>query len=471
MAIYREYVQNSVDSFSSTCDIQDMKIEITLDRRERSVRIQDNGSGLTHKKSLQELLPIAKSDKNRESNRGFRGIGRLSGLAFSKSVVFTTRAKEEQQITRITWDGHALRNAISKRESIDLAIKECTTVEKFSSDEHPSHFFEVEIIGIERHAIGQVLNHDMVKNYISQVCPVPFLPDFPYATEVGEILRECKCPLEPKVILNGARIFRLHSKQLVFSESRYDFLSELETIRLSSADSDQPSAVVWITHSNYLGAIPKALGIRGIRAHAGNIQIGDETVFNHLFQEERFNSWCIGEIHILDHRIVPNGRRDYFEPGAHLRNLENQVSAIANQITVRCRTASHVRNQNKKFYATLQRLEDTYQLATSEYISNDCARNITKRSIDEICELRKYINSSKENALGEKTEEILKTLGDRFQKFSPRGGRPKGFKGIKASEIPVYRNVFSNLVQVVPSPQTAEKIIKAIIKEAQNIQN
>ena len=30
------------------------------------------------------------------------------------------------------------------------------------------------------------------------------------------------------------------------------------------------------------------------------------------FTEERFNRWCVGELHILDSRIVPNARLDYF---------------------------------------------------------------------------------------------------------------------------------------------------------------
>ena len=37
----------------------------------------------------------------------------------------------------------------------------------------------------------------------------------------------------------------------------------------------------------------------------GNIRVGDERVFDHLFEEERFNRWCVGEVHILDSRIIP----------------------------------------------------------------------------------------------------------------------------------------------------------------------
>ena len=38
-----------------------------------------------------------------------------------------------------------------------------------------------------------------------------------------------------------------------------------------------------------------------------------ENILQEIFKEKRFNSWCVGEIHILDNRIMANGRRDNFE--------------------------------------------------------------------------------------------------------------------------------------------------------------
>ena len=93
--------------------------------------------------------------------------------------------------------------------------------------------------------------------------------------------------------------------------------------------ADHPAAVAWLARTPYTGSIPARLGVRGLRARVGNMQIGTDRIFEHLFEEPRFNGWCVGEVHILDSRIVPNGRRDYFEPSPHLRNLENQLGAIA----------------------------------------------------------------------------------------------------------------------------------------------
>ncbi len=56
-------------------------------------------------------------------------------------------------------------------------------------------------------------------------------------------------------------------------------------------------------------------------------------VFWRIFSPEtRFNGWAVGEIHVVDRRIVPNGRRDHFEQNAHYTNLVNQLGPIAREI-------------------------------------------------------------------------------------------------------------------------------------------
>ena len=86
---------------------------------------------------------------------------------------------------------------------------------------------------------------------------------------------------------------------------------DFEKIAIPSIEGDRNAAIGWIAHSSYLGALLQKPSIRCMRVRVGNVQIGDETVLDHLFSETRFNRWCVSEIHILDPRIVPNARRDY----------------------------------------------------------------------------------------------------------------------------------------------------------------
>lgn len=109
------------------------------------------------------------------------------------------------------------------------------------------------------------------------------------------------------------------------------------------------AAIGWILHHGYMGAIPAETRFRGLRFRVGNIQVGEPVLLEDLFVESRFNSWSVGEIHILDPRIVPNGRRDHFEQNAHYLNVLNHLGPIAREISLRCRRSSMKRNWLKAF--------------------------------------------------------------------------------------------------------------------------
>ena len=350
LAIYREYIQNAADALSTAGNTPTGKVEINIDPSELRVRIRDNGPGLPHEAAPRALLPIARSQKRQGTDRGFRGIGRLSGLAFAESVTFLTRAQGDQPVTRIVWNGPKLRNCIRQIAETDRAIRECVVVETLPGTEYPAHFFEVEVSGVGRHAAGLILNRETVRTYIGEVCPVPMPSTFPFASEVETLFGQDESPLALNVIIDGelAPITRGYGQTIRFSQDREDRFTKLEAIHIPSADGNRSAALGWVAHSSYLGAIPKEVGIRGVRARVGNIQIGDESVFERLFPEERFNRWCVGEIHIVDSRIVPNGRRDYFEPGPHVRNLENRLGAVFRRTAARCRKASATRNSGRK---------------------------------------------------------------------------------------------------------------------------
>jgi len=108
-------------------------------------------------------------------------------------------------------------------------------------------------------------------------------------------------------------------------------------------------AVGWILHHNYLGAIPTKTGIKGFRVRSGDIQVGEDNLLDEIFPETRFNSWTVGEVHVVDKNIRPNGRRDNFEQNIHFLNMVNHLSVRGRDIAKRCRTSSIIRNRIKEF--------------------------------------------------------------------------------------------------------------------------
>src|SRR5438445_4969329 len=80
----REYIQNSADSIdvaivNRLIDRRSASIWITINGRERSIQVEDNGHGISNRNAEDRLGGIGTSEKDGKSLRGFRGIGRWGG--------------------------------------------------------------------------------------------------------------------------------------------------------------------------------------------------------------------------------------------------------------------------------------------------------------------------------------------------------------------------------------------------------
>src|SRR5262245_25216734 len=134
-------------------------------------------------------------------------------------------------------------------------------------------------------------------------------------------------------------------------------IKEVEFVEFADVDGGV-GAVGWIGHHDYVRSLPAALGVRGLRARYGDIQVGESNLFEDTFKEVRFNGWTVGELHILDRRIVPNARRDNFEVNHHYYNLLVQLGPLAAQITQRCRSSSVARNAEQIVRNALAAIKD-----------------------------------------------------------------------------------------------------------------
>ena len=467
LSMYREYIQNAADAVAASGLSGRARVEIAVDVSERRIRIRDNGPGLSREEALGRLLPIGRSDKTLGIDRGFRGVGRLAGLAFAKTVSFTTRAHGDQSVTRITWHSDRLPELTSTESELEEAILDCVDLETLPGSGHPEHFFDVELGGVARHSAGPLLNPEAVRDYVGEVCPVPMSSVFPFVDSVEGLFNGAEAPLELEVLLEGDPdpVKRPYGESIQLSTSRNAEFTEFQVIRIPSVDDTGEAAVGWVAHSSYQGAIPKEQRVRGIRARVGNIQIGGDAVFEHLFAEERFNRWCVGELHILDSRITPNARRDYFEPGPHLRNLENQLTPVLRSISTRCRRESTARNRARKTLSTLCDIEDLYALAISGYLTPEVSATLIRQALQEVEETRKGI--SKGN-LDNGTIGRLNSAEEKLNNFSV-GSEPQLFGEMPPEEAVAYQKVFGALATLLPSPASARELIELVFAEASTL--
>ncbi len=464
LAVYKEYIQNAVDSLAESSGSQPGEVRITIDASQSRISIRDNGAGLSRKQALRDLIPISRSRKEQNVNRGFRGIGRLAGLVFGESVSFYTRQKGDRKVFRVKWDGNLLESGVESEASIDEIISASVTAEWIDCDEYPEHFFEVEICGISRYAASKLLNIDEVRKYIGQVCPVPFDDQFTYRTAIESILKIDQRYSTINIYLSADEHFvtKPLKSALSFPNGDLEDIQELEKIHVPALSDDGFAAIGWIAHWAYSGALSKSMDVRGMRARIGNIQIGDEFVFDHLFAESRFNRWSIAEIHIIDPNILPNAKRDYFEPSPHLRNLENHLAAICRKLERRCRSASKLRNSKKKINQVSQDLTSSYELAASGYLSPSLVK-----AIKEEAELRiEALKDESQYADDEDTYALLCELEKSYKGLCNHQTNLNG--AAKDNESVPLSDVFSALVNVLPSHAVAHQTIESILSEIRN---
>lgn len=355
LTIYREYIQNAADAIDEArtgglyAESLIPRIDIQLDLSERTIRIRDNGTGVPSREFISRLAAIGGSQKRGKGQRGFRGVGRLSGLGYAQEVIFRSRSLGDTKIQEILWSGRKLRDVLRNpafEDDLAATVKEVAELSTSSGMGWPKHFFEVELRRVVRVRNDVLLNPEEIRNYLSQVAPVPFAPEFKHGAQIHEYLQSRGIDMGMEIHIAGEErpIYRPHQNKIKITDNLTDDLSSVELVEVPGVDGTV-EAIGWILHHSYFGGLPRASGVSGLRVRSGNIQVGNATIFESLFSEPRFNSWCIGEIHVLSDRIIPNGRRDDFEINTHHQNLISHAAAIASRLSKLCREKSILRNR------------------------------------------------------------------------------------------------------------------------------
>ena len=225
LSIYREYIQNSVDSIDqSTQAAENAVIKIDLDPFLKNVMIYDNGEGISADSAEKVLSSIGSSSKLGTKQRGFRGIGRLGGIAFAKKVVFKTTAKGESTVSTQEWDCEGLRKYLRSPEHTSMTIEELfSEVSTFSQDSvdelTDTSFFEVHLLDVESFR-NYIFDIQRIKKYLVQVAPLPFAPEgFSFHDEIHIFLSE-NVPQygEYKITVNDDQLFRPYKDELTITE-------------------------------------------------------------------------------------------------------------------------------------------------------------------------------------------------------------------------------------------------------------
>jgi molecular chaperone HtpG len=399
LSIYREYVQNAADAIEEANALglvsrrETGRVDIRIDADKRAVRIRDNGTGISKSAFTRTLVALGASRKRGTKARGFRGVGRLAGLGYCQELTFRSRFDGEREISEMRWDCRRLKSILrdaSFSGDVEDLIREVVRVHHHVAQGADRHFFEVELSGMVRHGDDRLVNSEAVRDYLSQVAPVPLSPSFKVGKKIDETLRD-------KVNLGSVHIylkdedqplFRPHQDTFQARKGVTDQFRDVQFYEIQGRDGE-PAAVGWVLDHGYFGAIDSTASIKGLRLRSGNMQVGEWNVLDELFIEPRFNSWAVGEFHVLDDRILPNGRRDHFEQNVHFSNLLSQLRPIAEDLSRRCRHSSIRRNVSRQFDLLSEQVAHNLSVITQGAIGPSDRKRLERETSKEFKRMEK----------------------------------------------------------------------------------
>ena len=122
IVIFREYVQNSIDSFGkleAEGESEGLYSKIWMDNE--TLYFLDNGKGIESGCFLDEMQKIAYSEKRKTKNIGYKGIGRLSGLPYCESLTFFNIISfKDKKYQKYCLDGNLYKEFKAKLHDMDI---------------------------------------------------------------------------------------------------------------------------------------------------------------------------------------------------------------------------------------------------------------------------------------------------------------------------------------------------------------
>lgn len=403
LMVYREYIQNAVDSIDIAVQEGELhfgegRISILISGLNRSVSIEDSGGGLSETNAKRVLLDLGCSPKDGSGQRGFRGIGRLGGLAYCDLLRFETRSSDEKKVTIVEWDKRLLDDLakqINRKTSLVDIVNNITRIfTRKATEKDPQHFFRVQMENVQKFHSDKLMNTKMIKEYLSQVAPVPYdNTKFSFAERLDKYFSVISGYKGYNISINGERILRPYSNKIQISDGVTDEIGDIECFEFSTTDG-KPLALGWYAKTNFKASLPSQVTMRGIRVRHGNLEVGDEYFLSPFFTERRFATWNIGEIQFCDHKVRPNARRDGLEQTSEYERFLEQASLLGRRLSGFCRKYSIDRSQKQRIENKIGEIELLLN-RTFLFINREHHEKLTNMVSQELDKLAPLIENGK----------------------------------------------------------------------------
>lgn len=359
-SIYREYIQNAADQIDIARE-QHLEeddyysVHVRIFRNERKIIIEDTATGVRHEdKNL--LLDIGASSKERGRRKGFRGIGRIGGIGYCKTITFETTAKGEKFKTTVIWDAAKMNEIIddeSDNHDAGEVIDLCTKLKVEETESLDSHYFKVILEGVTK---DELLAVEDIKEYLSMVAPVDYPTSFlRFSSKIKDYVKSHNLELDVYNVFVGdeygeEQIYKKYTTKIVNNkDGDYD----IRDIKFFSRDDTQGNLMYWgwYSISELKGVIQSYNPAYGMRLRCKNIQLGNAETCKTFYLAEgdkRFAQYFYGELHVEGENLLPNARRDYLKENNERTEFERLVREDFLVLKELCKDASDTRSSMNK---------------------------------------------------------------------------------------------------------------------------
>ena len=218
-----------------------------------------------------------------------------------------------------------------------------------------------------------------------------------------------------------------------------------------------------------------------------NIQIGDESAIGSpkFFKESRGSGYFIGEVFAIDKDLIPNARRDYFNPNPAAKQFEDSLHYFFNkELYDLYHYASKVRSAQRTV-SNFQKKEEEYneKAANAGFIDSEEKENAEKELNEErqkaVKAEKEIENRKKESEGNEIYQRVFAAIEDTYKRDSsqkknekkdPKKGKnqnkylTQGLSKYKGKDQKLIAKIYGIIKNILPKDM-ADLVIQKIQEE------
>lgn len=387
--IYREYLQNALDSINDAVkcgvlkQVKDGRVSINISKDD--ITIEDNGTGISSDKAVKYLTDIANSFKDGVDTAGLYGVGRLSGGGYCELLEFETTYTGENVATIVSIDTKILRQLIEKKAteiSAEKAMRDICSTQTIPAKPEEHKF----IVRLKRviNSRDILLDVEEIKNYIAEYAPVDYSVLFNSLINNNKQLDFVKRHKEiDKIRVSLNDHADIEKKYGVTILGTGDPIEKLRYFELPKHPIYGNLGWGWYAVTEFSVQINEEKdSCAGIRLRKHNISL-DKNILNPYFKESRGYKYFYGEIFITNDKIVPDSGRQGLAAGEEAEAL---ISEIRSFFTNVLHNVYHRANNLKKPLDDMREVVEKLNDPTMA----DAIKPLTKKLQDHFDKFKKY---------------------------------------------------------------------------------